>query len=93
MIIELTSYFHRLRDEVTAQNDKMKICISCRHYSMISQHSSLEVCLEHENKKDILHYVNESLKSDDLKNESTQNFKNDWQMLVKHVIDKALGIF
>jgi hypothetical protein len=57
---ELAEYFHELNNLVV-ESRTAKICISCRHYLVVSSHTSLEICVEDENHEDIATYVEEKL--------------------------------
>ena len=83
---ELTSYFHRLKDELVVRKCHGKICISCRHYSVISSSRSLEVWVKNKNRRDISTYVQGKLSSESVE----ENLTN---VLAENVVDKASGVF
>ena len=60
---ELVSYFHQLNDAIAADTGaSAKICISCRHYPVVTRGSGLEILVEQENRCDIVGFVNWRLK-------------------------------
>jgi ankyrin repeat domain-containing protein 50 len=60
---ELVTYFHDLNDQLADSNSATKICISCRHYPVVSLIPGLEICVENENSKDISTFVHDQLYS------------------------------
>lgn len=91
---DLMDFFHRLKDEVTDRNGKLKICISCRHYPVITRSRCLEICVENENGKDISAYVlNTLIPGSSKEDDSKPDITDQWHALVNGVVDKAAGIF
>jgi ankyrin repeat protein/energy-coupling factor transporter ATP-binding protein EcfA2 len=90
---ELTSYFHRLKDEIATRNGDVRICISCRHYPVIPKSPSLEIHVEDENKEDISTYVFGMLIPEGAETDARTNLKNEWRSLAEDVIDKSSGVF
>lgn len=90
---ELMGFFHRLKDEVSDRNGNLKMCISCRHYPIISRSQCLEICVEKENRKDISTYVLDTLIAGSLCEYSKTEFADEWNVLAKDIVDKASGVF
>ena len=90
---ELTSYLHRLNDDLAVQKRSGRICISCRHYPVISRSRSLEVCVEDENRRDISTYVRNKLSSESVEKGSRSDPTYDLRALAEDVIIKASGVF
>ena len=91
--IELASYFHHLNDRLAAVAGNGRICISCRHYPVVATSSSLEVCVDRENRGDISTYVQEKLSSEIAKEPLSSGTMDDWLALDKDVVSKSSGVF
>ena len=87
----LAEYFHDLNDRLEAARSTAKLIISCRHYPVLAANSSLEVCVENENRQDIERYVKAKLTN---KREGLAILSvDDCRILEEIVITRALGIF
>jgi ankyrin repeat protein len=90
---ELVAYFHILNDRLIADNIVTRICISCRHYPVVSDNSSLGIHVEDENYRDILIFVQDWLNSKVLAWEKDSNSIDACQALKDTIVEKASGVF
>lgn len=56
-------YFHEITEEVTTLKVQAKICISCRHYPVLSSVPKYEICVEDHNSHDIAALARDRLDS------------------------------
>ena len=83
---ELAKYFHRLNDKLDEKRGIVRICISCRHYPIVSRIEGLKICVEDRNYNDIRSYVHDEL--------SSQISELDvWPELESDITKKASGSF
>ena len=77
--VGLVNFFEQLRA-------LLSICFSCRHYPLIAVESSLQICVENENRDDITAYVKHSIQNhiSDIKNA---------RILRDEIVTKASGNF
>ncbi len=60
---QLIGYFHRLTYRIANTGGRTRICVSCRHYPVVSATMGLEICVENENAKDLAVYVRDELRT------------------------------
>lgn len=85
---DLATYFNHLSSKLLSQNSRAKICISCRHYPVLTSKVSLDIYVEQENHNDIETYV-----SDKLGTAVAQRFPDDPNSISKDIAKRAVGIF
>ncbi|KAH7327155.1 ankyrin repeat-containing domain protein [Rhexocercosporidium sp. MPI-PUGE-AT-0058] len=59
---ELVSYFHELNDRIVAVGGATRICISCRHYPILTANQGLVINVEEFNMRDVARYVQYQLR-------------------------------
>jgi hypothetical protein len=59
--VQLVNYFQRLRSKCSSAQYGLSICFSCRHYPLVSLKDGFEICVEHENHRDIKRYIRDEL--------------------------------
>jgi len=84
---ELAEYFHKL-NKLVVESRTAKICISCRHYPVVSSSTSLKVHVEDENHEDVAAYVEEKLDT-----ESPDFPAEEYQALKRSVVERSSGSF
>lgn len=90
---ELAAYFHSLNDRFAAEHASTRICISCRHYPILTADASLEICVEDENYDDIAMYVKHELDIGIPKHETMTLTADHGQTLEKSIAERAKGVF
>lgn len=87
---QLVTYLHRLNDLAEKKMVTLKICISCRHYPIIS-HRATEITVQDHNHEDIAAYIKVNLLADRMIGEAPD--LGVWQNLVDSLIWQANGVF
>ncbi|CAI7668811.1 unnamed protein product [Penicillium manginii] len=87
---KLASYFHRLSSRAGKEKLPLQICISCRHYPIISSPQAVEVCVEDHNQGDIATYIDDVLAEMEDDEDITQDMKEE---LMKQLNERANGVF
>jgi hypothetical protein len=64
--VRLADTFQTLISKVPQTSSSFSICFSCRHYPILSIDRGLEVCIDHENGRDISIFVQRKLQSHQL---------------------------
>ncbi|PMD49358.1 uncharacterized protein K444DRAFT_505332, partial [Hyaloscypha bicolor E] len=90
---DLAEYFHRLNDKLAAERGMARICISCRHYPILSTNTSLKICVEDENHDDIVKYIKHRLNTEIPKREMATLSVDECQALEKTIVERASGVF
>jgi hypothetical protein len=90
---ELAIYFHNLNDRLSAEKASARLCISCRHYPILTAKASLEICIDDENHKDIVEYVKHRLDSEIQKQEMATLSLDDCQGLENTIVERSVGVF
>lgn len=96
--LELVEYFYSLNDLVLGDGEEgggvrgVRICISCRHYPVVGALGpGLEIRVEEENKLDLHHFINDSLRT------GVQGWEEEDEhltaSLVNAISSKASGVF
>ncbi|EXJ69442.1 uncharacterized protein A1O5_07478 [Cladophialophora psammophila CBS 110553] len=87
-------YFHQLDGRLSRVQKKVSICMSSRHYPITSSMPSVEITVEHYNRKDIMSYMEKTLRDSTLKAVPHDDF-SDWNDFVTEITERAAagGIF
>ncbi|KAH8650891.1 ankyrin repeat-containing domain protein [Tricladium varicosporioides] len=89
---ELAEYFQVLNNRPAVGMNKTKICISCRHYPIVTLagDTSLDIHVEDENKEDISVYVHDKLHN----SLGTSEFKEQYLAELQNtIVKRAQGVF
>ena len=89
----LAEYFHDLNDRLAEGKGTARICISCRHYPILAENASLEICVEEENHDDIAKYTKHRLNTGIPKREKATLSVDDCQALENTIVERASGVF
>jgi ankyrin repeat protein len=81
--VGLVETFQTLISKVPQTSSNFSICFACRHYPILNTGRGLEVCVDHENGKDISKFVQSKLQSYQLGDGKLGDL----------IIDKASGVF
>jgi ankyrin repeat protein len=87
---KLASYFHRLSTLAGKEKLPLQICISCRHYPIISSPQAVEVCVEDHNQGDIATYIDDVLAEMEDDEGITRDMKEELMMQLN---ERAKGVF
>lgn len=55
------SFVHHVAEQIQSSKNKLRICLSCRHYPLIRTNEGLRICMEEENRHDIDRYIDAEL--------------------------------
>lgn len=83
---KIATYFERILTHTLKAGRTLKVCLTCRHYPIISGLANMEICVENENRDDIAVYARTEFSIGGLS-------KDKAQILGKAIIEKANGIF
>jgi hypothetical protein len=86
---EVAAYFHRLNDHAEKARAAVKICVSCRHYPIVSKSLATEIAVEQHNSGDITAYIKDNLLN--IVAEEGLDCES-WQGLVDELIQQANGM-
>lgn len=89
---DIAAYFHRLNDLVNERNSSTKICISSRHYPVISNLAGANIIIDHRNERDIKRFMHDELSSQ-LGQFSFSPTDATWVHLIDTLARKAEGNF
>ncbi|KAI9773682.1 MAG: hypothetical protein M1840_006956 [Geoglossum simile] len=89
----LVAYFHKLNDRLAGAGGVGRICISCRHYPVVTAIPGLEIVVERENYRDIATYVGCEVNSKIRIQECDKDSINARQELENAIVGQALGLF
>ncbi|KAL2816622.1 hypothetical protein BDW59DRAFT_166267 [Aspergillus cavernicola] len=84
---QLVQFFHRINSSLAREAASGKICISCRHYPVVSSMPESEIWVENHNQSDIASFIYDSMQHDQLWSD------DEWQHLEETLTDSAGGIF
>jgi hypothetical protein len=83
---ELVKDFQRLTRELASAEATLSIYSSCRHYPILALENGLTVCVEDENRQDIVIYVRDEL-------ELGFSDKSEAQEIETTIVGRAKGVF
>jgi hypothetical protein len=86
---DMARYFHNINDRSTKSSAVVKICISCRHYPVVSQIPGIEIHVEDHNSDDISSFIRDRLRMDAQYNSDTAAF----DLFVEDLVLKARDVF
>ncbi|CAG8071524.1 unnamed protein product [Penicillium olsonii] len=84
----VATYFHRLTARADTMDAAVKICISCRHYPIVTDAQSVDIIVEAHNRGDIASCI-EDVFVDMATRENQEGLKD----LTEHLICRADGVF
>lgn len=90
--LELVEYFNKVDDSIAMVGASGKICISCRHYPVVSTASGTEICVEEHNHDDISAFIHDSLRLDDVSTAGNLDHES-VDALKTELIESAHGVF
>jgi hypothetical protein len=85
-------YLHQVNSRATQAKAAVKICISCRHFPVVSTMPGLDVHMEKHNHRDIAAYINDNLRQEWLETEDSPD-QEAWIRLKNELIRRANGVF
>jgi hypothetical protein len=88
-IDDISEYVAEIDRQMRERHARVKICISCRHYSITDPSAKLMIKMEDRNAADITTYINDSLTLEYIGSSD----HNAWQELKDELVQRALGVF
>lgn len=90
---QIMEYLHLLHKQVASTEAQMKICVSCRHYPIVTSRSTTyEIMVEHHNSSDIARFIDDTLCLEDVARRDPTELET-WQALKPELARRAQGVF
>ena len=90
---DLLRFFHRLNDQAARDHSYVKICISCRHYPVVSNIPGSVIDVGDENYGDISTFVRDELRKLILSQEHELSSIDNLRVLEDAIVQKSSGVF
>jgi ankyrin repeat protein len=84
--VRLVGFFKRVVSNLAHTKASLRVCLSCRHYPIISLNHGLEICVENENQMAVQTHVKQEL--------ANQGLASDTARILEHeIVGGAQGVF